>query len=382
MNAIPHPAPLREAFLLALSLTCVAGCAGKETGDEGHETNLPSSEVAENGTDEPEPSEPEEAPSGEVPAPYCEFYDYLEPGSPRYSCNYGEASLDFINWRPGDATPAGPYRCQCAGEPYQEVTDAEDCVDAMATACGVDPTVEQCFERSSGKGLCEADTTDEENWRCRCDSDGSVEDIDAASCDLAVFSTCGPPSCTDATGACEKLDDQVGYACQCADGTTATWPGAFDCAAALSHCSPACESTRGACSRRYEGFDCSCTEANESQPIFVGNDAAYGVCLFAVEIACGAPPLGEQCEEQDEHATVICTADGDGGWDCTCDRVESEPAPSPAPTSDSDFLPSVPATGITYGNLGGATVAPHAAPPDDVQARQFACRDAIWTACE
>jgi hypothetical protein len=371
---------MATALTLRISLILLgsAACMGKETGDEGQESERPSSEVVENTASEPEPMQEPEASGGPLPNPYCDLIEHFEDGSPRHSCHFGEPSLDFIMWQPGDATPSGPYSCQCGDGERVDLAAADDCNDALRTACNVDPTIEQCVDRASSIARCEADV-EGDGYRCRCAPEDPVVAVDASSCEEAVFSQCGAPSCGDSWGTCLRLEQRVGYACDCSDGTQATWPGAFECGAALSQCAPACEATRGRCSERREGFDCLCAATPETAATFVSNDEAYGICLLAVESVCGPPPAGESCEEGDEHAMVVCTADGDGGWECTCDHVEPEPPPSPAPADD---VPDVPSTSFGRAEQGGAGVAPHPPPPDDVAARHFACWDAIWSACE
>jgi hypothetical protein len=285
----------------------------------------------------------------------------------------------LAGWQHGEPLPAGLYHCNCPEQASVEI-EAASCEAAMVEACDADlDAPEPCAE---GAALCWPEKDAPGSWGCSCGGDSSALTFhEAERCERALFDECAMPTCAGDFGACARVDDGIGFACECADGSIAFWPESTQCTGALFRCQPDCEGGAGSCSRRYDGFDCSCA-ADSGEVVQVSNDDAYGACPLALELGCGTPPVGESCTEEDEHGTVVCVADGAGDWACTCDRKEEEsqaPAPDEA-ASDVPEVDTVTNPGVSVAS--GVVIAPHPAPPASVGERAFECYDAIWTACD
>jgi hypothetical protein len=331
---------------------------GGQTGDEGSVTGTP---AAEPGL-----------------TPYCERAESYGPGAYlQHVC--GLESANPGNWSYGEPTPAGNYRCSCAGRDAR-ATDASDCGDALARACGVD--IDGPLPCGAGTGSCWPKQGDPGGWSCRCASSNELVERHGDVCEDVLFAECFTAGCVIGSGRCDPLaSGEAGYECACTNGERSEWPGVFDCQLAASGCLPSCETGAGGCGLRYGGFACICNgnganAADAGSPssdggaapssVFVSHADSYTQCGLALELACGPMPAGEQtCSEEDEHGITTCTSDGRGDWDC--DPVY------PCPTETD---PSI-INGPIYDNLlPGA--------PQDLEApqwvydRSFSCIEAVF----
>jgi hypothetical protein len=300
------------AFLLVLH-----GCTemdGGQSGDEGTAANQ--SGVGVN-----------------VEPPFCRREWWYGPTGPHAS--YLCKSMDEryrngeLSWTGRAPTPEGPYQCSCAGV-TAVVADANSCDDAIATACSIDLNAPQsCTPDEAQGGSCWPVLGKSNSWQCQCTNDGPLTAIEEQSCEGAWARGCSP-SCEDTTGSCDALSSGApGIGCQCSDGSRADWPGIFVCTDLLrASCVPECVGTRGTCFRRLDGFECGCTSPQGlSAPSLIGHDRAYGDCNLALEVACGVPPQGETCHDEELGGTS-CSADGQGSWTCDCKDDTSECPPT------------------------------------------------------
>lgn len=243
--------------------------------------------------------------------------------------------------------------------------DAAECEAALSAGCGVGPdTPNRC---SSDLGTC-FPSADGDGFDCTCE-DGTGVVSSTPTCESALFEACAV-SCNDESGRCDPASDAVGFDCTCMDGASTAWRGDWPCSGVLSTCRPRCEATRGHCLLRPEGYDCACADGSG---MAVDLEASDGVCLLAVELACGAPPVGESCQEvEDFGRTFSCSADGEGGWDCQCPAPMEEQDPG----GDADQPADQP---------GGAsnTVVPGPANADDKlhEGRPLQCEAALFRDC-
>jgi hypothetical protein len=293
---------IRPVLMLLASAGVAVGChravSGGQSGDEGNLQASPSSNLG----------------SPPLQPPFCRWQISYGPES-RASGASCVWNGEPFSWN-GEPTPAGPYQCDCPDATRSQVSDAKNCEDALVRGCQIDlnaPT--QCASVLSEDGVCWPVRGSAGDWRCRCTSDGPLVSVHDEDCQEAWQRACSP-SCSDDSGKCELSTNSSGHTCECTDGNIAEWPGVLGCSEVLQlSCIPECKGSRGACSRRFDGFECTCDEQVTSQ--FVDHGQAYGNCDLALEIACGFPPAGESCGEEDWNGAT-CTADGQGGWSCNC----------------------------------------------------------------
>ena len=305
-------------FALAAMGSCMAvllgGCRESTGGQSGDE-----------GTDRVQPPT---GSGGTVLVPGCKRLEAYGPDGPGrlYLCRSQDDryASGEIAWTGGPSTPPGPYECDCPDQRGVTIADAESCDDALLRACRFDPEGPvACAPASAPErgGVCWPVLGAPGNWRCNCSTGADLVPVENATCEEAWFRACSS-TCSTAFGDCELSAGGSEYTCGCSDGSMAVWPVAVDCMQSLDlGCRSECEGSRGTCSRRYDGFQCNCGGSGDS-PTFVGHDQAYGDCDLALEVACGAPPVGESCSPEDWQG-ARCVADGAGAWACTCAESSS-----------------------------------------------------------
>lgn len=324
--------------LVALSVaavSCRTGASGGQSGDEGNLQSSPSSGVG----------------TPPVVAPFCRWQVSYGPES-RARTSTAVCSLNdrSVAWS-GGPTPPGEYGCDCPDATRALVPDAENCEDALVRGCQVDLNApEECAPEVSDGGFCWPVRGSAGDWRCRCTTDGPLVSVHDDDCQEAWQRTCSK-GCSDASGSCQLSTNGSGHTCECADGNVAEWPGVLLCSDLLwMSCTPECKGSRGACSRRFDGFQCACgAEGAQVASAFVGHEQAYANCDLALEVACGFPLAGESCYEEDWNGAG-CTADGQGGWSCHCTstpncepRYPNERPGFLAPLPGEENLPTPPA---------------------------------------
>lgn len=282
-----------------LVLVSVA-CTGGQTGDEGA---LPGN-------------------STRTGPPSCAGAEYLGPELPQktYTCQFvGDLDADAPSPSTGAPTdtPSGPYECHCHDRAPIRVDAADDCADALRTACDVEADRPR-LGCGDGDGFCDPIAGTDDRWLCQCIEDGALYDLRGKTCEDTFTHGCAGP-CTDERGTCTALPDSSGFDCVCEDGSIAHWNGVTECACGLASCQPACETGAGRCFARQDAFECVCGGASDvvRVPYRTG---VHRVCPIALEDACGLPPAGERCEHVDTASgeTMTCESDGEGDWICDC----------------------------------------------------------------
>jgi hypothetical protein len=290
------------ALLAGSASSCARGAEGGQTGDEGGIEGSTSN-------------------GGPTPTPYCLRQESFGPDALGrfYACR---APAD-PDWSYGDATPPGPYECDCNGTPIT-VPFAEDCVSALETNCGVD--YEGPLPCSSDSSLCWPVDGEAGSWRCQCGEGTALTPQQGASCDETLRRACVDSACSVDDDRCEPASSG-GFSCNCG-GERIEWPEARRCDVALSTCRAECGSSAGSCELRPDGHRCRCADAADGDADaaerFVSLAESYGFCLHAIELACGTPPAGESCVS--DISGDSCTADGSGGWQCEPERPACDPS--------------------------------------------------------
>jgi hypothetical protein len=326
------------------------------------------------------------------PSPYCTRDDVYGPATTDYhssSCGF-RGVWQNSDWTEGAPTPPGPYECSCDGQRVVS-SDAADCAAALESACGVDfdgPTVCGAVSNPPEVGVtpawsrCWPKQGDPGGWRCQCNGSDELVEQRSNRCEDVLFAACFTSGCSSSAGRCDPLAGEAGYDCTCADGAHSEWPGVFQCATALSGCTPLCETGAGRCSLRYGGYGCTCASASDSDAgvasadagdassasIFVPHAETYELCPYALELACGPMPAGEQtCSEEDEHGVITCTADGRGDWDCMPERSTCAMVHERNPD-------------LIMGGLGGGWYpgSPALEAPQWLYDRSFTCTDGLF----
>jgi len=273
------------------------GCVGKETGDEGRETDAPPSEIVEN--EDPEPETP--APSNE-PEPV----DYAGPRGVG-SEPAGELDQCFAtHW-------SGPDQPRLEASCIQQF-DA----DGVSTYfCSCDLDVCPLYSPADGKG--DAPLPPEGVLSpCLLESDGS-------DCRGSLEATCGLPA--GESGFCERSyakltathDGQVtpetatitcfqqtdqSHACVCPDADELVASEKTDCTEALlTACQAPCENELGNCQPRDTGFECSC---------------AVGIGGFVDQVGICEHALHWWCAPNCENEYGACYWDPNGGEEIAC----------------------------------------------------------------
>lgn len=227
--------------------------------------------------------------------------------------------------RPGpDADPViydcvgvpGDWTCSC-GERPPSPSSATACEEALETVCGVTPSEPLYCVDVIGTCWPAGDA-----WLCRCTDGDVVEGVTADTCDQAIRATCDT-ACESAWGHCIPSDEPGSYACSCSyyDADRHLWSS--DCATALNQaCDPSlgCNTFSGFCDPSEVGFACQCIDGSNAQ--FTFDSLGHDDCFQAVELACGdvEPPAGWSCEREVGNVRGTCTKDPeeDGRYDCFC----------------------------------------------------------------
>lgn len=318
---------------------------------------------------------------GDTPVPNCRRLESDGPDGPRrdFVCRHDQPD---VSWNPNKPTPAGTYRCECDGTSI-DVLDATGCDNALAEGCQLDLKAPLPCTAREVDARCWPAPGQPDQWNCQCGASVELLAATGSVCQEVAFLACAT-GCNDILGQAQQLgqcavkSDAIGYDCTCKDGLSASWAEIADCRRALTlSCLPACETSRGQCAQRSNGFDCICeTESagaslTATEPVYASNDKAYGNCPLALEIACGFPVAGEACEEIEDYGVRLsCEADGNGDWNCQC--------PVPEGCSDNARYAS--------GELPGAGIPlparmPFDAPPAGLLEQPRTCRAAIGAYC-
>lgn len=208
-----YATPARTApaarWLQATAFTFIAatGCSGKQTGDEGHERETSASEYVENaGT--PSETPPDSFPSGPQLRSYCLYQLHWAPPDRQehYACHWeGESTA----WNYGDPTPAGAYWCECSDAGYVDVTSAEDCEAALRQGCDIELKGPSPCNRDGA--VCWPVKGKPGSWGCSCSGDAQNLTLqETEKCEQALYDECSAPTCTNAAGSCEKMEDGEG----------------------------------------------------------------------------------------------------------------------------------------------------------------------------
>jgi hypothetical protein len=252
---------------------------------------------------------------GHVEPPSCSRIERYGPDEAArvYTCSSPSSA---VGGQFGESTPPGDYECYCADIPDRVLAnDAANCESAMEQACDVDadgPLPCSFNDASSPPGsssICWPVMSAPELWRCECAASDVLIESKASTCEAAAMLACAPHTCSNSSGTCDLTSDGAEYECSCSAGGTATWSGvpanwrrptfaddggdegpglgspigADACVdAVLLTCRPSCESPRGACKMRPDGFSCTCNDGNES--IEVGTISTN--CHAAIASAC------------------------------------------------------------------------------------------------
>jgi hypothetical protein len=255
-----------------------------------------------------------ETPPDETPS--CTRDEVYGPEGPTryYVCR---AASFPESWQLGDPTPPGEYTCDCmrlgegaaSGSETVPILDALNCDDALARACNVDTNGP--LSCSVDESSCWPVLNTPASWRCGCTVDDALVELSASSCEYAALVACVPHTCSNSSlGSCELLAGEAGYDCNCSDGGEARWSGtpaawrtpsfAEDggeegvrlgplgdnaCEQALSlTCLTSCETPRGACTIRPNGFACMCADSIAGVDVVTTSTN----CPAAVATACGS----------------------------------------------------------------------------------------------
>lgn len=281
----------------------------------------------------------------------------IEDGSAVFACGAGfseaEVEADLI-----DAVTSAPKRCQgsqgnyvCACGAAMKESYAFSCPAALLEACGtaaelVDgsgdepPMPTECTALSRElRGTC---SVEDDELACACSDDGptSTTAVTAsytqASCDQALFATCGG-TCEDDFGACAPSDSGIigEYECTCATNSFTHLARAASCQTALlSACNPlneaedVCTGYGGYCVAtdrvKQTELTCTCTDRtmHTVDHVPASQEPRFRACRETLEATCGLgePPEGAQCvaEANGYHARCTRGPGEDAALTCEC----------------------------------------------------------------
>jgi len=277
----------------------------------------------------------------------------IEDGSAVFACGAGFSAAQVDADRI-DAVTSAPEHCQgsqgnyvCGCGDAMKESYAFTCPAALLEACGVPaervdgtgdepPMLSECTASSRElRGSCAVSADDE--LECSCGDDGPtsttavIASYTQASCDQALFATCGG-SCEDDFGACAPSDSGIigEYECTCATNGFTHLARASSCQTALlSACNPlneaedVCTGYGGYCDAtdpaKQTELTCTCVDRTMHVVAHVppAREPRFRACRETLEATCGlgAPPEGAQC-----------VAEGNG-YHARCTRGPSEDAP-------------------------------------------------------
>jgi hypothetical protein len=207
-----------------------------------------------------------------------------------------ERAKVYICW----LNPSGAM-CVCDGTWLDKAgPNPAQCLDALATVCGVDTSVRTYCEHGWGGG-CWPSASGSDAWLCECTETKLRKQVRAASCRVAGEAVCAkaPTGCEGLIGRC-RPGQNGGFDCECPHDAPAihTLSSAGSCQSALE---AACAGTRGQaatggqcssdlglCSGKgrdpNDGFECQCQQG--SLIVRQGKIVAPS-CEKALEFYCG-----------------------------------------------------------------------------------------------
>jgi hypothetical protein len=207
-------------------------------------------------------------------APGCSFLWWPSPDAP--------SAYHFCALAPANG-------CNCNGVAVSAPpTDTLNCLQTLATACGVDTNARTGCEHGYG-GSCWPSATAGDAWLCECLATGLRSEVRSSSCRAAGESLCKPAAtaCEDQTGRC-KPDAQGIFVCECP----------FDF--------PAVHNVRGD----------RCVDALRKACVGGLSVATAGADCMTESFTLNTPPAG------------ICLGQGrspQDGYACTCDLGDGSP---------------------------------------------------------
>jgi hypothetical protein len=214
------------------------------------------------------------------------------------------------------ATRELPYQCDCDGA-RSEQTD-EDCQDALAAACDIDPELEADYCAIESLGTCWPRAPG--GFACGCGGSDELVERDEATCEEALLRACAEP-CESERGRCEPLGSGIGYDCECDARSLRTQE--VECHYALEHaCEPECAHAGGECFEVLRGLECLCTGDSVLASIDY-DEAGHDECDTILDDLCGSDPDAPvPCTKEGENGSGSCRVHADGSYACSCETEQ------------------------------------------------------------